>query len=352
MKYSHRVWIYAPVAVLVMIAIAYGAYWFVARDRITEWLDANNGRQILPGVTFAFAEREVGGFPFRVDVVLKGVTVSQMTREGENAWRAEQFAVHAMPYNFSHFIFEAAGLQSFARPPERPGGPSRVLYVTPGVAHASAMLDGKRLTRVDIDFVNVAIRDATMGAPPGRTARLGRVQLHLRAEPDRSIAIAFRLDNALIGAGYQPPLGPDLQLFMVQGALTEAQKFEGLQHGVAGVFNAVENWRLAKGHLAVSNFQFRWGDVETVATGRMRFDDRHRLRGRIDAAVKGHAALVAAAQRMGHIDELEGSIANAALYAMSRLAADRYGRLPVSFRFEDGKFKVGPITAMRLDPMY
>jgi hypothetical protein len=352
MNYSHRAWIYAPVAVFLLIATAYAAYWYYARDRIIDWLDSHNGRQVLPGVTFAFAEREVAGFPFRVDVVLKGVTVSQMTREGERAWRSEQFAVHAMPYNFEHFIFEAAGLQSFARPPERPGGPSRVLYVSPGSARASAILDGNRLTRVDIDFANVAIRDATLNAPPGRTARFGRLQLHLRADPDRSVALAFRFENAQIGPGYQPPLGPDLKMFVVNGWLTEAHKFEGLQHGAAGFFNAVENWRLAQGHLAVTNFHFQWGGVEAIATGRMRFDDQRRLHGRIETRVAGYPALVAAAERMGHLNRTESTIANAALYAMSRLSADAQGRLPVTFRFEDGRFKVGPITAMRLDPMY
>jgi hypothetical protein len=352
MNYSRRIWIYAPVALLAVIAAAYCGFWYYATAKITDWLDAHNGREVLPGVTFAFAEREVTGFPFRVDVVLQGVTVSQMSREGETAWRSEKFAVHAMPYNFGHYIFEAAGLQSFARPPERPGMPSRVLYVTPGLTRASAILDGRRLTRLDIDFTNVAMKDATMGAPLGRDARFGRMQIHFRADPDRTVAMAFRLDNGQIGPGYQPPLGPDLRLFVVHGKLTEAQLFEGLRHGKNNVIAAVERWRLGRGQLNVTNLQFKWGGVDASAIGRMRFDEQHRLRGRIDARVAGYPALVAAAERMGHLNQVEGTLANAALYALSQLTADSTGRLPVTFSFKDGLFKVGPIPAMPLEPMY
>lgn len=352
MKFSNRIWIYGPVALLLLLAAGYVAFWYYATGKVSDWLDAHNGREIMPGVTFEFADKDVGGFPFRADVVLSGVTFSHRTREGETAWRAEKLALHAMPYNFGHYIFEAAGLQSIARPPEKPGMPARILYVTPGLARASALLDGNRLTRADIDLSDVGIRDATLDVPANRTARIGRMQLHLRADPDRTVDIAFRIDNARIDAGYGPPLGPDLRLFLVTGKLTESQTLEGVRHGKNSFYNTAEAWRLARGVLEISDFQFQWGGVSATAKGRMRFDDQHRLRGRIESHVAGYPALVEAARRMGQINGVESTLANAALYALSQLTADAQGRLPVTFRFEDGRFKVGPITAAPLEPVY
>jgi len=352
MSYSHRIWIYGPVAALLLFIAGYCAFWYYATNEVSDWLDRANGREIMPGITFAFAEKDIGGFPFRADVVLSGVTFQHLSPAGETAWRSEKLALHAMSYDFGHFVFEAAGLQSIARPPLKPGMPARVLYVTPALARASAILDGNRLTRVDIDLVNIGMQDATLGAPAGRTARIGRAQLHFRADPDHTIDAALRIDNAQIGPGYAPPLGPNLSLFLITGKLTEAQTLEGLRHGTDGFFAAAENWRMARGILSLDDFQFNWGGVGASAKGRMTFDDQHRVRGRINANVAGYPALVAAAERMGHINETEGNIANAALLAMAQLAGDAQGRLPVTFTFRDGKFSVGPITAAPLEPVY
>ena len=352
MNYSHRIWIWGPVGVLLLIVAAYCGFWFWAKDRVSDWLDAANGREIMPGVTFAFAEKEVGGFPFRVDVVLGGVTFQHLAPEGETAWRAEKLAFHLLPYDFDHYIFEVAGLQSIARPPEKPGRPARILYVTPQIARASALTDGHRVTRVDIDLDNVFVEDATLDAPAGRNARFGRIQLHFRADPDDTVDAALRIDAANIGPGFTPPLGPDLKLFLISGKLTQAQALQHLRHGEDSFYAAAERWRTAKGVLSLTDFQFQWGGVGAEAKGRMTFDDLHRVKGKITAHVAGYDALVAAARRMGEINDTESTLANAALSAMARLSGDAQGRLPVTFSFHDGKFKVGPITAAHLDPVY
>lgn len=352
LSYSNRIWIYGPVALLAVFIAVYCVWWKFAADRVADWLDAKNGHEVMPGITFAFAEKDIGGFPFRIDVTLGGVTFQHLAREGETAWRAEKLAFHVLPYDFGHFIFEAAGLQSIARPPLAPGQPARILYVTPGIARASALIDGERVTRVDVDLDNVYVEDATLGAPAGRNARIGRAQFHVRANTDRTVDAMLRIDAGNIGPGYQPPLGPDLKLFLVSGKITEGETLQDLRHGRASFARTIEAWRVAKGVFSLDDVQFQWGGVSATAKGRLTFDDEHRVRGKITAAVGGYPALVAAAQKMGQLSETEGTIASAALYAMTQLSGDAQGRLPVTFSFKDGKFKVGPITASKLDPVY
>src|ERR1700704_4829299 len=121
MSYSSRFFIYGPVGLLLLIIVLYSVFWRVQADTFSARLDRANGGEVIPGVTFAFAGKTVGGYPFRLDAVLSGVTFSHQSAEGEIAWRTEQLALHAQSYNLDRYIFEVTGLQSFARPPAMPG---------------------------------------------------------------------------------------------------------------------------------------------------------------------------------------------------------------------------------------
>src|SRR5712675_2452930 len=126
MSYSSRIYIYGPVGLLLLIIMLYSVFWRVQADTLSARLDRANGGEVIAGITFAFAGKTVGGYPFRLDAVLSGVTFSHQVAEGETAWRTEQLALHALSYNLDRYIFEVTGLQSFARPPAMPGNVPRV----------------------------------------------------------------------------------------------------------------------------------------------------------------------------------------------------------------------------------
>ena len=151
-----------------------------------------------------------------------------------------------------------------------------MLYVTPQVARASALLDGGRLTRFDVDLVGVDQKEATLDAPPGRTAISAARSCISAPIPTTPSTPRCTIDNARIGPGWQPPLGSDLSLFLASGKLTQAQALMPLRHGKDSFFAAAERWRLAKGTLSLTEFEFRWGGVSATATGRMTFDELHR----------------------------------------------------------------------------
>ncbi len=159
MSYSNRIWIYGPVGLLLLVAILYSVFWRVQADMLAARLDSANGGEILPGIVFSFAEKSVGGFPFRLDAVLEGVTFTDRRPDGETSWRTERMAFHQLTYRNNLYVLEVAGLQSFELPGE-PGQPSRVTHITPAIARASAILQDGRLTRFDLDLQNVEAKDA------------------------------------------------------------------------------------------------------------------------------------------------------------------------------------------------
>src|SRR5215468_4219574 len=179
MSYSNRIWFYGPVVLLLLVIVLYSVFWRVQADTLAARLDRANGGEIIPGVVFAFAEKSMSGYPFRLDVVLSGVTFSHRAPEGETAWRSEKLALHAQAYDQNRFIFEADGLQSIAFPPVMPGTVPRVFFLTPGIARASAILTQGKLARFDLDLWELQAREATLGADPKRGVTADRAQLHL-----------------------------------------------------------------------------------------------------------------------------------------------------------------------------
>ena len=202
MSYSHRIFIYGPVGLLLLIVLLYWVFGRVTADTLSAELDRANGGEVIPGIDFAFADKTVGGFPFRLDVVLSGVTLAHRGPDGETAWRTERLALHMQSYDAGHFIFEADGLQSFAWPRDA-GQPPRVLYITPAIARASAILQHGELTRFDIDYLGLQLKEATLGVSGDRSFTATRAQLHLLGQPDKSIAVALKVDDAKIGAGFR-----------------------------------------------------------------------------------------------------------------------------------------------------
>src|ERR1043165_9907039 len=112
MSYSNRIFFYGPVGLLLLVAILYSVFWRVQADTLAARHDRANGGEVVPGIVFAFAEKSVGGFPFRLDAILSGVTLSHHAPEGESAWRTEKLAIHALPYNQNRSIFDVTGLTS------------------------------------------------------------------------------------------------------------------------------------------------------------------------------------------------------------------------------------------------
>jgi hypothetical protein len=268
MSYSSRIFIYGPVGLLLLIVVLYSVFWRVQADTLSARLDRANGGEVIPGITFAFAGKTVGGYPFRLDAVLSGVTFSQRGAEGETAWRTDELALHALSYNLDRYIFEVTGLQSFTRPPAMPANVPRVIYVTPGIARASAILSNGRLARFDMDLWELQAKDATQGADPKRSVSADRAQLHLLARPDDTIDLAAQINNGRIGADHaEKEADIMLPLIDLRGKLTQSSALAGLLAGTISLADAAQAWRGRMGELNVSDLTLIWPDARAGLHG-------------------------------------------------------------------------------------
>jgi hypothetical protein len=321
MSYSNRIWIYGPVGLLLLAIILYSVFWRVQADMLAARLDSANGGELVPGVVFTFAEKTVGGFPFRLDAVLSGVSFVDRRPDGETAWRTERMAIHKLSYRNNLYVLEVAGLQSFALPGEN-GEPPRVTYVTPALARASAIIEDGRLARFDLDVRDVEAKDARATPDEQRTFSASRAQFHLLARADDTIDLALKVENANIGQGYRPKLGGALVLADLRGRIAQGASFEVLERGSGSLTDALEHWRQNGGTVAVERLALDWAGIKTDLTGEIGVDEAHRLSGELKGEVDAGAALGALA---GGQLKLEG-------IAM---------QVPISLRFRNGDIEAG-----------
>jgi hypothetical protein len=324
MSYSHRIWVYGPVGLLVLVVVLYSVFWRVQADMLAARLDSANGGEILPGVVFTFAEKSVGGFPFRLDAVLEGVTFTDRRPDGETSWRTERMAFHKLTYRDNLSVLEVAGLQSLELPGE-PGQPSRVTYITPALARASAILEDGKLARFDLDQQNIEVKDARAAPEQNRTFRAGRLQFHMLGRDADTIDIAFKVENAMIGEGYHPKLPGALTLADLRGRVSQAASFEVLERGRGSVTDALEHWRQNGGMLGVERLTLDWAGIKTDLKGSLGVDGTHRLEGELTGGVDAGSALGAIVGALGGQLKLE--------------AAD--ARIPIALRFKNGDIEAG-----------
>jgi len=267
MNYSNRIFLYGPLMLLLLIAVAVMVWWKIVASSFDERLAAANGREIMPGVRMSYASKDMEGFPFRVDSVMEGFTLQVQTRTGPLVWRAEHFAIHALTYGRDQQVFEAAGTQTLWWTDS--GGEHHRWTFVPGPLRASAILAHGRLSRFDLDAV--AIASAEFSAT--------RLQFHLRQAPDRD-ALEFVMtgDNLRRTIGGQTSTAQDLS---IEGNVAPGHPVAALLGGEVDWRSAAEAWRQRGGTLSIERIETLQDRIKTTGEGQLSLDGLRRLQGRI-----------------------------------------------------------------------
>lgn len=341
MKYSSRFFLYAPLALFLLLAAGAGTYWWMVASALSKTLDALNGHEAMPGVTLSFTSKSVSGFPFNLDVELDGVTLTVATPHGPSSWKAEKFALHALTYGREQMIFEIAGHQQASWTDL--DGHKHVMPFETGELHASAIMGKAGLSRLDIDLVGFG--------SPALTA--GRAQLHARVAPEghgidiAAGADAVRLSPALAGA-----LGPDIKQVRIDAAAVPAKAFDGLRAGKSGWTDALEDWRKGNGQLRVASLQIDWAHVSAMGKGMLALDDRHFVSGLLDFKIAGFDRVIDRARRGGLTGDSLHGLVPALLMRAAKAGANPDGRMGAVVGFNAGIVSIGDVPATTEEPLY
>ena len=143
MNFSHR-FFYGPFGLFVALAASVMIYWWYAADALSKRLDAENGREIAPGIHMHFASKRIAGFPFRLDAIFRDFTLDRRAPMDPITWHAQDFATHRLTYDSDKAVMEAAGPQEISWTDE--DGKPRSFRFTPGPS-ACQRRDRKRQAR-------------------------------------------------------------------------------------------------------------------------------------------------------------------------------------------------------------
>jgi hypothetical protein len=337
MRYSNRLFLYAPLFVLLALAIIAALRWQAVAGGLETWLRQHNGREIAPGVTLHFASESVSGFPFNVDAVLHDVTFEVKATRTSAAWHADAFAIHELTFGRAQLIYEAAGSQNISWN-DAQGGAHHLSFV-PGSLQASAILSRGRLVRFDLDLNGIGSREIT-GA---------RLQLHFRKAPDRdAIDIVASADQIHLDPSVQAGFGANIRHAAIVGCFVPAKPFGALFDGQLPWDRAMDAWRRDGGAFQIANFDMNGDSVQLHASGKLGLEDDHRPRGMLAVDLNGSVAAPTAgtagdrlARAIARLTKVTKGTANS--LSISIVSGDVNVRLTKAQQIAADAGKVGPV---------
>ena len=321
---SGRMGLYAPFLLALLVSLVWTGMWIWLRGETIRQMDAATAALRKAGYEASWAERKVTGWPFRMDVVLKGARLKDPSGWG---FAAPALEGEAYAYAMDHWMFAAPDGFTLVRPN---GGP---VEVRGRVIRASLTEPDKTPPALSVDGMDLTFQPGA-GAQPFSLASAGRVQLFLRPGPDDQGAILFKVENGRTAPGGTLAAIPGDQSVSLtwESVLSRVSRFKGATLPQAG-----QAWALGGGTLQVRQAQIHVGGSGLGAqSGALIVDRDGYLAGTLEVTVTGGPQALAGLAKAGKVAPAP------ALGAAAVIVATPQGRLPLSF--EAGRTRVGPVA--------
>lgn len=272
----------APVLLLI-IAIAWSAFWFFAASQVDVQADAWRAREAQSGRVYDCARRSVGGFPFRLEVTCEGASValkSQAASQSATPVTAKlgQILVVAQVYDPKRVIAE------FASPATLSDGQGQSFATSWSLGHAS--IAGLPFTpeRASIEFNDPKLEriDQSVQVP---LANAKHIELHGRIAQGSTadhpaIESVLEINQGTI-QGVHPLLAApfDLDMRAIVSGLKDLSpkpwpvRFRELQ--------------AAGGHVEIVQSRVQQGDLIAVAAGKLGLSPSGHIDGELQMTVTG-----------------------------------------------------------------
>jgi hypothetical protein len=341
MNYSSRFFLYAPLALFLILASGVSANWWIAANALSTKLDSLNGRPAMPGVTLTFSSKEVGGFPFNLDVIFHDFRIEVQTRHGPSSWSAQDFALHALAYGREQMIFEAAGKQRATWIDL--AGRRHTMPFEVGEWHASGIADEHGLARFDMDLIG-------FGSPALTAARVG---LHARLNPKGgAIEVAGEVDSLTPAAQGASLFGRTITQARFSASAAPARSFAPIRAAGASWESTLEDWRRNEGVLHVDALDIVWDRVSARGAGTLALGVHHGVQGFIAFRFSGIEKVLETAEQHQVRGGAKKGIAAALLGRAAQAGSNQSGLLGAVVGFHDGVVSVGDVLATTEEPLY
>jgi len=278
--------LYAMPALLLVLAVGWSVFWFIAASRIDTELDGWRDREARAGRVYDCTERKVGGFPFRLEVQCSGVSVALAAQTAEQSAskvpvtaRLDGIHVVTQIYDPTLIIAEFAGPATFTDLGQQPSvtanwtlGQASVVGLPTAPQRASLVFDHPSL-------------DLVGGAAPTPLLRADHLELHGRladgsAQDNPVIETVLRLVAAKVSGIHpvlQDPFSAEIRA-----------KLRGLKDLTPKPWPVrFREIQAAGGRIEITQSRFEQGEVLALAAGSLGINASGRLDGQLAMTVAG-----------------------------------------------------------------
>jgi hypothetical protein len=326
-----RIGLYGPFLLLLLFAIGWSGAWLWLRANVEQGLDESRAGLARAGYELAWRELAVSGYPFRLDVDVRGATL-----RAPSGWRLDAPLIKSETTVLApgHFVFEVPGDLALTR---RNGD---VVSLRFKLLHAS-------LSRADAHPPRISVESIT--APPKANplffTTADEIHLHSRAGPDAQGAFYLEVDGA--NASLPGLLGRIAEekpvTLIAEGIVSHADDLSLLDWRAS-----VERWRRDGGSLDLRSLKLLAGSALLDARpGRLTVDADGALNGSLTVTLREAPRALAAMARTGLIAP------QAAVAAGTVIGAARQGpEAVVTLDFQAGQTTLGPAAIAPAPKVY
>jgi hypothetical protein len=311
-----RFWLFAPYVALAVVAAGWSLAWLAMTGEGQRRMDGAAASLRAAGWTVAWSHRQVGGYPFRLDVDLEDVRLAD-----PSGWAVSLPSLKTEAFAFaptSWVAYAPSGL-TFTRPD---GGP---VNVTASALRASINGWGATPPRISVEGDDLTFA-AAPGAKPFSLASAKNLQFYTRAGQQRQAALFLSLDGgaARPGSWLAQLAGGKPASIRLDGIISHTDELKGdTWRGL------VRHWSDNGGTFDVHQLTLTAGDAALeVDKGGVAVADNGQLEGVLEARLRGASRVIAVAQT-----------------GKAAAADSNPGARPIDLRltFRDGGTWIGPL---------
>lgn len=317
-----RFWLYAPISLLVLIAIGWSVAWFVIRNQAVRALDGWLAAEGNAGRQWTCEDRTVSGYPFEIELRCGSLSFKQ----GPVTASLGGFRSIAEVYQPRFVISEIDG-------PLQVSDGVRSVHGTWTLLQSSLHSSSAGLQRASIVADNSSFTVTGLG-PDALTTSSQHFEIHARPNPARMQEGAY--DVALTAK--QAKL-PALDALLGDQETTDIQMDATATH--AGGFRGqpapqeLERWRIAGGKIDLLMLSLTRGMRRLETKGEIGLDDAHRPTGQLSLMAAGINDLV------GKLIGKRAGLLLGALFGQNSSVANLVPLPPLTF--SEGRVAIGPI---------
>ena len=280
-KKTHRIGIVAPAAIVVVAFAAWSGYWFFTADQVQKRLLAEQQSLIKAGYQASIDPFAVTGYPYRMYVDLKNVTIVSPSGKG---FAAPELVAEANAYALTKWVMVAPqGLTLFRGHPD--GVELGKIAVAGSALRASVSRLGQPIQNIAFQATDVTLTPTDPSHPfVFKHADVFEAYTRANAKEADAADWLLRVDGAKGDPGsmagdFSP--GQPVSLH-AEGTLTHSSAFKGdMSTGLAA-------WTAAGGQVTGLHMMMKAGDLSLTATSPgLSSDATSHLSGHLDLELSG-----------------------------------------------------------------